>query len=222
MNHIVAVMRLSVLCVLSALPGFSAANTNLVLATGSEQGVYFRIGTAIAANAKGSGLALNVMHTEGSRENLLLLSSGKAQLCIAQSDVIQEALAGTGFFTEPLTNIQAIALLRTEAVHIFVRTPLHCTHVHDFRSKRIAVGQDGSGTEANARLILESAGVSAAEATLLNLSFDEAIASLAKNQLDIVFFTAGYPIPGAVKCLVDSQATLFELPEVPPVFWTGG
>jgi len=205
------VILISTLHLLTIINVFSVDKTNLVLATGSERGVYYKLGTNIAENAKDSNLTIEVLPTQGSRENLLLLSKGGAQLCIAQSDVVHEALAGTGFFAEPLTNIQAIASLYTELVHILVRNPLHLAHIQDLRGKRIAVGPNGGGTESNARLILESAGISAREVDLQNLSFDEAITAIAKNQIDVVFFTSGYPMNAVRTILRQDQATLLEL-----------
>ena len=207
-----SVILISALCLLTIANAFGVDETNLVLATGSERGVYYGLGTNIAESAKRSNLTIKVLPTEGSRENLLLLSKGTAQLCIAQSDMVHEALTGTGVFAEPLTNIQAIASLHTEVVHIMVRNPLHLTHIHDLRGKRIAVGPNGGGTESNARLILESAGISAREVDLLNMRFDEAITAIAKNQIDVVFFTSGYPMNAAMTILQEDRATLLALP----------
>ncbi len=206
------VILISALYLLTIINVFSVDNTKLILATGSQRGVYFEIGTNIAKNAKRSNLTIEVLPTEGSVENLLLLSKGTVQLCIAQSDAVHEALAGTESFTEPLTNIQAIAPLYTEVVHILMRKPLHLEHIQDLRGKRIAVGPKGGGTESNARLILESAGVSAREVDLVNLSFDEAITAIAKNEIDVAFFTSGYPMDAAKTILQEDQATLLELP----------
>jgi TRAP transporter TAXI family solute receptor len=191
---------------------FSVDKDKLILATGSELGIYYKLGTNMAERAKSSGLAVEVLPTQGSRENLLLLSKDSVQLCIAQSDIVHDAMTGTGSFTEPVTNIQAIAPLYTEVVHILVRNPLHLAHIQDLRGKRISVGPTGGGTESNARFILESAGVSAREVDIVNLSFDEAINAITKNQIDVVFFTAGFPMNAARAILQEDQATLFELP----------
>jgi TRAP transporter TAXI family solute receptor len=191
---------------------FGVDVTNLVLATGSKSGIYYGLGTNLAESAKHENLSVEVLPTQGSRENLLLLAQGKAQFCIAQSDVIHEALTGTETFTEPLTNIQAIAPLYNEVVHILVRNPLHLGHIQDIRGKRIAVGPSGGGTESNVRLILESAGISAREVDLVNMSFDEEITAIAKNQIDVAFFTSGYPMNAVKTILQEDEATMLALP----------
>ena len=188
-----------------------ADGTNLVLATGSVSGIYYGLGTNLAESAKHENLSMEVLPTQGSRENLLLLAKGQAQFCIAQSDVIHEALTGTETFTEPLTNLQAIAPLYTEVVQILVRNPLHLGHIQDIRGKRIAVGPAGGGTESNVRLILESAGISAREVDLVNMSFDEEITAIAKNQIDVAFFTSGYPMNAVRTILQEDEATMMEL-----------
>ena len=81
-------------CIFTITKVFGVDVTNLVLATGSERGIYYGLGTNIAEVAKRSNLTVEVLRTQGSRENLLLLAKGGAQFCIAQSDVIHEALVG--------------------------------------------------------------------------------------------------------------------------------
>jgi len=187
----------------------------ITLATGSEKGVYYALGQGIAEVAKNSGLRINVISSQGSEENLYWLSKDKAQLCIAQSDTVYNAYNGLGGFKEKITNLQTIASLYTEAVHILVRNPLYIRKIEDFKGKRISIGPKGSGTESNALAILEAAGITSNEIQLLHLSFEDSITAINENRVDIVFFTSGHPSDVVKIIMQNKSAHFFELnPEI--------
>jgi hypothetical protein len=142
----------------------------LNLATGMATGIYHPIGEGLKEAAKKAGITINVMSSQGSVENLQWLKQGKAQLCLAQSDTVYDAYHGIGKFSERNSNIKALASLYLEAIHIVVRNPLHIRKMDDLKGKRVSVGPSGSGTESNARLLLEASGIALDEIRLLNLS----------------------------------------------------
>jgi len=180
----------------------------LTLATGNEKGVYYPLGQGIAEVAKKSDIKINVLSSQGSVENLYWLSKGKAQLCIAQSDTVYNAYNGLGRFTEKITNIQAIASLYTEAVHILIRNPLYIRKIDDFRGKRISIGPEGSGTESNALAILEAAGITPNEIQILHLNSEDSVKALNEGKVDIIFFTSGYP-SDVVKIMTQNKSVYF-------------
>ena len=63
----------------------------------------------------------------------------------------------------------------------------------DIKGKRVAVGAAGSGTEANARQILEAAGITYDDIKVQYLSFGEAASALKDGNVDVAFVTAGFP-----------------------------
>lgn len=181
------------------------------MATGSTTGVYYPIGKAIREAAKKANIQINVLNSEGSIENLNWLEQGKAQLCIAQADILYYAFNGLGRFPQKLSNIRVISSLYTEAVHIIIRNPLYIKKIEDMKGKRISMGPLGSGTEPNARSILEASGLTQNEFKLLNLTFDESINAIKENNVDIAFLTAGIPADAVSKILKDNTAYLFEM-----------
>jgi TRAP transporter TAXI family solute receptor len=187
---------------------YSETSDILILATGSEKGVYYALGQDIADVAKKSGLRINVLSSQGSQENLYWLLEDKAQLCLAQSDTVYNAYNGFGRFKDKITNIQAIASLYTEAVHILVRNPLYIRNIENFKGKRISIGPEGSGTESNALAILEAVGITSNEIQLLHLSFEDSIKAISENKVDIVFFTSGYP-SDVVKIIMQNKSAYF-------------
>lgn len=190
---------------------FSADNkVSIALATGSEKGVYFAVGRGISDAAKRSNIKINVIGSQGSVENLYWLSQAKAQIGFAQSDTVYNAYHGLGRFKEKITNIQTIASLYTEAVHILVRNPLYIKKIEEFKGKRISVGLEGSGTESNAIAILEAAGITPHEIQLLHLSFEDSIRAFNEEKADIAFFTSGYPSDAVKNIMQNNTAYFFE------------
>lgn len=190
---------------------FGKENKNVLnLATGSEKGIYHTLGQLIVDGAEEAGLKIDVQSTKGSKENLYLIKDGKAQFCLAQSDMAYNAYNGFEPFGKKFSDIKTIASLYTEAVHILVRNPLYIRKIEEFKGKRISIGPEGSGTESNSLDILSAAGITPNEVQLLHLSFEDSIKALNENNVDVVFFTAGYPLE-AVKVITQTKsAYLFE------------
>ena len=159
----------------------------LTIATGSEKGLYFRIGQEIAVKLREGGINVRVIPSLGSIQNLDLLSNNQVQLCIAQTDILIQK--------KSTDDIRALVPLYDETIHILIRNPLHVRHLRDLRGKRISVGPVGGGTEPNAIAILESAGISQNEASIVREDFDTTIIALQKGDLDAAFMMTGCPAP---------------------------
>ena len=65
--------------------------------------------------------------------------------------------------------------------------------IEDLKGKRIAVGPDGSGTEANTRQILQEYGLTYQDISPLYLPFAQAVSALLEDKVDVIFVTAGVP-----------------------------
>jgi len=63
----------------------------------------------------------------------------------------------------------------------------------DLKGKRVSVGAAGSGTEANARQILEAAGLTYNDIKVQYLSFGESASNMKDGNIDAAFNTAGVP-----------------------------
>lgn len=182
------------------------------LAAGNKGGIYYSKGKLIAERASEKGSPVEVLESEGSRVNLTWLSEGKAQLCIAQGDSIYNAINGIFPFEKKITNIQAIASLHIEAVHILIRQGLHISQIDGFRGKRIAIGPEGSGTEANARSLIEAAGIAMNEVNALHYDFNDAVKAIIRGDIDIAFFTSGFP-NNTVRIIAENGGVYFFKPD---------
>jgi len=182
----------------------------LTLATGDERGVYYRLGQELAAVLQPYGINIRVIPSSGSLDNLAMLASNRAQLCLAQADAASDLATGFGSFGQCFSDIRALAPLYTETVHILTRNPIRIRRLQDLQGKRISVGPSGGGTELNARALLEAAGIVGADAVISNFGLDAAAQALSRRELDVAFVTMGYPIPAIQELIQSRCVSLFE------------
>jgi hypothetical protein len=162
-------------------------NIKLILATGSKQGIYYQIGLKIADALQKHGINVKVVPTAGSVQNIKMLLDNKAQLCIAQTNILKHL--------QSTENIKVLIPLYTETMHILIRNPIKVRHLTDLSGKRISVGPLGGGTEPNAIAMLEAAGISKADVFIYHLSFDDTAKALQKGDIDAAFIMIGDPAP---------------------------
>jgi TRAP transporter TAXI family solute receptor len=170
-----------------------------------------------------AGLVAVAQATQGSIENLLAIGAGQLESGFAQSDVAHWAFAGgepaaparcrspaaeaqrrdTGLQLlknrGAMPSLRLIAALFPEDIHIVVKAagPIHS--VKDLKGKRIGLGEPGSGTLADARLVLEAAGISECDVKPSFLRLAPAAEALAAGEIDAFFVTAGAPVPAVAE-----------------------
>lgn len=169
----------------------------IIIATGGTGGSYYPYGGAMAQifSAKIEGVSASASSTGASAENARLLNSKEADLAIIQNDVLDYAYNGTEFMAEggKLENLATIATLYPEVVQLVVSADSGINSIEDIKGKHISVGAAGSGTEANARQILEAYGITYDDFQVDYLSFAEISTGVQNKTLDGGFITAGVP-----------------------------
>lgn len=174
----------------------NAGQKFLNIATGGTAGTYYPIGGAMAEilNKSIPGMNASAQSTGASVANINMLKDGSVDLAIVQNDLTYYASNGTEMFKDKkVDNLRGIAALYPETCQIVTLQDSGIETVADFRGRRVAVGAAGSGTEANARQIMEAYGVAYADITVQYLSFGEAANALKDGNVDVAFVTAGYP-----------------------------
>ena len=128
-------------------------------------------------------------------ENLRAVSRGDLELGLAPADVTVWAAQGTGAFgdQEPLANLRVLARLYPENVHLIVRKDSLIKAVTDLKGKKVAMGPDGSGTAATAKLILSAYGVKWRGVQMKYMDFAAMADAFAKNTIDAAFMVSGAP-----------------------------
>ena len=173
-----------------------AAKKFINIATGGTAGTYYPIGGAMAEilNKSIPGMNASAQSTGASVANINMLKDGSVDLAIVQNDLTYYASNGTEMFKDKkVGNLRGIATLYPETCQIVTLEENGIKSVADFKGKRIAVGAAGSGTEANARQIMEAYGIKYDDVKVQYLSFGEASNALKDGNVDAAFVTAGYP-----------------------------
>lgn len=166
------------------------------IATGGTAGTYYPLGGAIMEilNQNIEGMNASAASTGASVANTNQLNSGEADLAFIQNDIAYYAVSGTEMFAEnKIESLRGISTLYPETVQLVTLKKLGINSVADLKGKRVAVGDKGSGVEANARQILNAYGITYDDIKVQYLSFSEAANGLKDGNIDAAFITAGFP-----------------------------
>lgn len=169
--------------------------TNIVtIATGGSSGPYNIIGTALANEYSDEfGINSKSQATGASVENINLIKEGKIEMAFVMSDVLTEAVNGTGNFAEKVENVQQVATLYPNYVQIVTTEDSGIETIEDLVGKRVAVGDQNSGVEVNARNLLEGHGITYDDIKVDYLGYAEAADGLKSGAIDAAFLTSGLP-----------------------------
>jgi len=86
--------------------------------------------------------------------------------------------------------IKMVFPLYNEELHIVARKGI--TDFNDLSDRRVAVGEDGSGTYLTAKLLFEVSGIK--PKVMVNIGADEALMQLKQAKIDAMFYVAGAPV----------------------------
>ena len=205
------------------------ADVRLRLATGSPQGVYFRLGSVLAAAWRddlGLAAAPEVLSTAGSGENLALLLAGQADVVFSQADVAVEELGALA----PADAPRALARIYDDAVQVVVADDSPFTTVSGLRGARVSVGAADSGVSVVSARLLAAAGLTEADLAAERLGLDDSAQALLDGRIDAFFWSGGLPTP-AVEALarrlpirlldLSADGTLDAVREQHPVYAPG-
>jgi TRAP transporter TAXI family solute receptor len=164
--------------------------------TGGTSGVYYPMGVALTQiygkalpDAKSS-----VQATKASAENLNLLQAGRGEIAFTLGDALSSAWKGDeeAGFRSPLKKLRTVAGIYPNYVQIVASADSGIKTLADLKGKRISVGAPRSGTELNARAILQAAGLSYKDfAKVEYLPFGESVELMKNRQLDATLQSAG-------------------------------
>ncbi len=176
-----------------ALP---ASAQQLSIATGGTGGVYYPIGGGFAEmiNNHIEGAQATAEVTGASVENMGLIMRGDADLALALADTVYQAYNGSGDFeSRQIENTRALASVYPNAVQLVTLAESDIQTIADLAGKRVSVGAPGSGTELNARAVLEANGISYEDFTPQRLNFNETADAIRDGDIDAGFWSVGPP-----------------------------
>lgn len=171
----------------------------LHIATGNTLGTYYIIGGSLSEilNEKIPDMHSSVQTTSGSIANVKLLAQGDVEFAIIQNDIASYAVNGTEMFKDEnkykFDTLRGLATLYPETCQIVTAASSGLNSIADLKGKKVAVGAEGSGVEANARQILAAYDLSYSDIEPQYLSFSAASKALKEGTIDAAFITAGAP-----------------------------
>ncbi|MGP9644728.1 TAXI family TRAP transporter solute-binding subunit [Halomonas sp. AOP30-A1-24] len=194
-----------------ALP---ASAQQLSIATGGTGGVYYPIGGGLAEmiNNHIEGAQATAEVTGASVENMGLIMRGDADLATALADTVYQAYTGTDDFEgRQVENTRALASLYPNAVQLVTLAESDIQSINDLAGKRVSVGAPGSGTELNARAVLESNGISYEDFTPQRLNFNETADAIRDGDIDAGFWSVGPPTSSILNLAATRDIRLINL-----------
>lgn len=183
----------------------AVAETNIVIGTGGETGVYYQVGGAICrlVNRGTANHDVKCTHTTGgSVANINGIRNGDLDLGVAQSDWQYHAYNGTSpeqFPDGAFTDLRAVFSVHPEPFTVVARKDSGITKFEDLVGKRVNVGNPGSGARATFEVVMEKMGWTMETFSLASdLNSKEQAAALCDNKVDAIVFTVGHP-SGTIK-----------------------
>ena len=151
------------------------------IATGREGGGYHTFAVEYQKFIAQKNFQLEIQTTAGSVEALQLLKSGKVDVSFLQGGISDET-------TVESAELEALASLFYEPLWVFYPTSKPIQYLFELRGKRIAVGEEGSGTHKLVLFLLKENGVTEKNTTFLTFPKETAAQQLIAQEIDAAFF----------------------------------
>lgn len=173
-----------------------------LLGTAGVTGGYFILGKALAREINTPGLDFQLIpeSTGGSVSNLDFLLRGDLDLAFVQSDLIWNSLQQSALATAPLApatstsrRLLVLGALYPEVIQIVTRADRDVRSLSDLKGRRVAIGEEGSGTARNALMILSRAGLDASTVRIKHENPSRSASGLLNDELDALFLTGNLP-----------------------------
>lgn len=158
----------------------SAPPSEVTISSGPEDSSFHRTALRYQKALAASGVTLKILTSNGSLENLQRVAdpAQKVDLALVQSGVVEDVPG--------LQNVASLGAVSKQPIFFFYRGPV-IERLSEMKGRRIAVGQEGSGTRKIALKLLELNGLKEDAAPFVNLDADDAAAALHRGEIDAAF-----------------------------------
>jgi hypothetical protein len=186
------------------------------IGTGGVMGVYYPIGRLIAQGITDQNQIGVGQTSGGSIANVHALLNGEIEAGLVQADVAFWAFHTQGPFQEHPESgaIRAVASLYAEHLQIVIRADAGIHAISDLRGKHLSLDEEGSGTLAVMRIVLDAYGLSERDLSAVYLKPEFTTNRLAAGDLDGFCVMAGVPMHGVQAV---EEMGIFLLPVERPV-----
>jgi TRAP transporter TAXI family solute receptor len=155
----------------------------LVIAGGQEGSSFENNAKKYAALIAKHGIKVKIVTTDGSEENLDLLQK--------ENGTIDVGFVQAGLVDEDETHgIMSLGTMYVQPFMVFYRGRGDIDHLTELKGKKIAIGPEGSGNNTLSLKLLKENGMTATDATLLEIDGDDAIDAFRQKKVDAIFTTS--------------------------------
>jgi TRAP transporter TAXI family solute receptor len=212
-------MLASVVALSGALGASGAKAAEFInVLTGGTSGVYYPLGVALSKlyGDKIDGVRTQVQATKASVENLNLLQAGRGELGFSLGDSVQMAWEGNkeAGFPGKLDKLRGIAGIYSNYIQIVASKESGIATLADLKGKSLSVGAPASGTELNARAILQAAGMAYSDLGKTEyLPFAESVELMKNRQIDATLQSAGVGVASIRDLSTSLPITVVSVPK---------
>lgn len=165
----------------------------IIMSTGREDGAYYLFAQQYRDILARNGVTLEIRSSAGSVENVKRLEAGEVDVAFVQGGTVEP---------RDSKNLVSLGSMYYEPLWVFCRENMRVNRLTDLAGKRIAVGEEGSGTRAVALQLLEDNAVSQSPTVLSALSGREAATALVRGDIDAAFLIASARSPAVQNLLM--------------------
>ena len=207
-------------CILLGAFGSAFAQTKLPrfieIGTAGTGGAYYPIGIAMAEIlTQKLKIQATAQVTGGAVENIRLIQEGSVKIALTTTANAYRGLKGLPPFTKPSPKVAGLFSNLTQGVYqIAVRENAGIKTLQDLKGKRVSVGAAKSGTELNARAIMQGAGMSYKDLGKVEyLPFNESVELMKNRQLDATLISAGLGVSAIRDLCASVECVIVEIPK---------
>jgi len=201
-----AIIFTALVVMLSIFWFFHSAPPNTIIITSGDEGSLFRRNAERYAKIlERNGVKLKILPSKGSLENLERLADPSFRVDVG---FVQTGVA-KGFNIEKLVSLGSISY---EPLYVFYRSRKPIDLISQFNGKRIAIGENGTGTQVLALEMLARNNIKPGGATvLLKMNDDEAQKALFDDIIDAAFMMGDSASTKLIRSLLrNGQIRLFD------------
>ena len=207
MKKILKILGSWLLCAAILTPVSAMAGEQILIGTGSKDGVYYYAGKAIChiASKAVEGISCEALPTAGSLYNLINVRQGGLDIGVCQSDWQYHAVERSGpfeYMDGAFDNLRALFSLHSEPFTLVVRQDAGISNLDGILGRRVNIGNPGSGQRATMEVVMEAKGWGKKDFQLVEeLNASEQSFALCNNRIQAMVYTVGHPNESVAKAV---------------------
>jgi TRAP-type uncharacterized transport system substrate-binding protein len=176
----------------------------IAIAASRQGSPYYEAGQRYGRILADNGVALDVVQTSGTMENIRLLSDPSAPVAAA---FVQGGITNG----KDLPGVASIGRVFYEPVWIFYQGSEKIERLTQLAGKRVLIGPKGGATAVLAERLLAASGVTPTTATLINMELPDYVAALEKGEADVGLLVLAAEAPTVRRLLASNTVRLMHV-----------